>query len=310
MQQHNRLNFQDLEDEWYEPPASIKIRKRRKLQPKRVQAEEVEQDDLENEILFTYHASHHERDWIVSALGGFIADHVIIDVLHLVRGGKEANVYCCKANPALGVNLLAAKIYRPRMFRNLKNDAMYKIGRPILDQGGKPLLDQRSQRALNKKTRIGSEMHITSWIEHEYQALRVLHQAGADVPRPISQDRNTILMEYIGEAHNPAPTLNSLTLSLVEARRLFDRLVENIRIMLSLNLIHADLSAYNVLYFKGGISIIDFPQVVDPLFNPNGYTLLERDVERICQYFSQYKIVANYGQIAARLWEDILGIEE
>jgi RIO kinase 1 len=310
MQQHNKWNEQDLNDESFEPQPTIKIRKKQQLQPKRSRAEEAEQDEFEQEIQFTYHVTHHERDWIVSALSGFFTDHVIVDVLHLVRGGKEANVYCCKANPTLGVNLLAAKIYRPRMFRNLKNDAVYKTGRPVLDQDGKPVLDQRSQRALNKKTRKGSEMHITSWIEHEYQALRVLHLAGADVPRPISQDRNTILMEYIGEAHKPAPTLNNLTLSLVESRRLFDRLVENIRIMLSQNLIHADLSAYNVLYFKGGISIIDFPQVVDPLFNPNGYSLFERDVERICQYFRQYKIVANHKKLAASLWEEILGIEK
>jgi len=232
MQPQNRLNIQDLDDEMVEPQALVKIRKMRQLQSKRSEAEDSEQDEFEQETQFTYHASHHERDWIVSALGGFLADHVIIDILHQVRGGKEANVYCCKANPALGVNLLAAKIYRPRMFRNLKNDALYKIGRPILDQDGKPLRDQRSQRALNKKTRIGAEMHITSWIEHEYQALRVLHAAGADVPRPITQDRNAILMEYIGEVHNPAPTLNNLIISLGEARRLFDRLVENIHIML------------------------------------------------------------------------------
>jgi RIO kinase 1 len=310
MQQHNQWNIQDLDDESFELQPTIKIRKRQQHQPKRSHAEEADQDEFEQVIQFTYHATYHERDWIVSALSGFMADHVIVDVLHQVRGGKEANVYCCKANPTLGVNLLAAKIYRPRMFRNLKNDTVYRLGRPVLDQDGKPVLDQRSQRALIKKTRKGSEMHITSWIEHEYQALRVLHQAGADVPRPISQDRNTILMEYIGEAHDPAPTLNSLTLSLDEAAWLFDRLIENIRIMLSHNLIHADLSAYNVLYFKGGISIIDFPQVVDPLFNPSGYSMFERDVERICQYFRQYKIVVNYKKVAASLWEEIMGIEQ
>jgi RIO kinase 1 len=304
----------DLDDPEFEAYSSNKHHKADQVKMKQKRVENFgalpQQEDLAPEIPFTYQASRHEKEWITSALNGFVADHIITDVLHQIRGGKEANLYCCKTNPALGVDLLAAKIYRPRMFRNLKNDALYKVGRPVLDEHGKEVYDQRSQRALQKKTWKGVQMQITSWIEHEYQALQVLDQAGAKVPKPIAQDRNVILMEYIGEVNKPAPALNTITLSQVEARFLFDLLIENIHLMLSHNLIHADFSAYNVLYWNGEVSIIDFPQVVDPLLNPNGYALLERDVLRICQYFKRYKIAADYKKITKELWADYFRTED
>jgi RIO kinase 1 len=265
-------------------------------------AERAEKDEVKAEVKFTYQGARHERVWIIAALSDFVADHILTDVLHMVQGGKEATVYCCKAYPTLGVDLLAAKIYRPRMFRNLKNDALYREGREILGDDGKAVHDHRSQRAILKKTRLGSEMQITSWIEHEYQTLRTLHDAGAAVPRPVAQNGNVILMDYIGEAGSPAPTLQSVSLEPAEAGPLFDLLIENVGLMLAHNRIHADLSAYNVLYWEGQVTIIDFPQVVDPLYNPQGYRLLERDIARLCQYFSQYKIRANSAQIATDLW--------
>ncbi len=54
--------------------------------------------------------------------------------------------------------------------------------------------------------------------------------------------------------------------------------------MLANNVVHGDLSAYNILYWQGDIRIIDFPQAVNPYKNPNAYRIFERDVERICQY--------------------------
>jgi RIO kinase 1 len=251
---------------------------------------------------FTYKAARHEQLWISTALEKFYDDSLITDVLRIVKGGKEANVYCCRANPALGMELLAAKIYRPRMLRNLKNDALYREGRVLLDDEGKALHDQRSQRAIRKKTRIGSEMSITSWIEHEYKTLDRLYQAGADVPRPITQAGNAILMAYIGEEGSPAPTLSEVTLSRAEAKPLFDRLIENVRLMLERHLVHADLSAYNVLYWEGSATIIDFPQGVDSLRNRRAFDLLLRDVERLCQYFARYGVRANAQALAGELW--------
>ena len=251
---------------------------------------------------FTYKASRHEQQWLSAALAGFYDDSLISDVLHLVRGGKEANVYCCQAHPTLGRGLLAAKVYRPSLLRNLKNDALYKEGRALLGDDGKALRDHRSLRAVRKKTRVGTELSITSWIEYEFQILRRLYTAGADVPRPVAQLGNTILMEYIGEVASPAPTLSGIALPREEIQPIFERLIANVRLMLDNNLVHADLSAYNVLYWEGQVKIIDFPQVVDPVGNRNGFDLLQRDVQRLCQYFQRQGLRANPGALAGEMW--------
>jgi RIO kinase 1 len=294
-------------DENYEEQAIVRPRKVRPGKSRRTvdqdRSELAEQlDQPESGYPFTYKAARHEALWISTALGMFYDDSLITDVLRMVKGGKEANVYCCQANPALGLDLLAAKIYRPRMLRNLKNDALYREGRAVLDDDGKSLRDTRSQRAIRKKTRIGSEMSITSWIEHEYRMLEELYRAGADVPRPVAQAGNAILMAYIGEEGSPAPTLSEVTLPHAEARPMFDRLMENVRLMLEHHLVHADLSAYNVLYWEGSATIIDFPQGVDSLRNRRAFDLLRRDVERLCQYFTRYGLRANPRALSVDLW--------
>jgi len=73
--------------------------------------------------------------------------------LRQVKGGKEATVYCCAAHPATGQDLLAAKVYRPRIFRQLRNDARYRQGRQILGGTAKVVRDHRHLRAVRKGTR-------------------------------------------------------------------------------------------------------------------------------------------------------------
>ena len=97
-------------------------------------------------------SSKHEREWILSYLGDFYDDKQITDVLSRVKGGKEANVYCCAAHPATGLDLIAAKIYRPRQFRQLRNDSRYRQGRSYLDERGKVVRDERLLVAIQKKT--------------------------------------------------------------------------------------------------------------------------------------------------------------
>jgi len=99
-------------------------------------------------------------------------------------------------------------------------------------------------------------------------------------------EKNAILMDYIGDFDTAAPTLNSVTLDHDEAHPLFDRVIRNVDLLLSNQRIHGDLSAYNILYWDGVITLIDFPQVVPPESNPSAWNIFLRDVTRICQYFN------------------------
>ena len=250
----------------------------------------------------TFSASRHEREWILNYLGPFYDTQVILDVLQRVKGGKEANVYCCSAHPGTGLSLLAAKIYRPRMFRNLRNDAQYRQGRAVLDEYGKVVRDGRYLRAIRKGTRIGKEFAHTSWLEHEYQTMQILHAAGVDVPQPLASSSNTILMEYVGDEGLPAPALNEVRLARQEAKPLFDRLMGDVELMLSCGRIHGDLSAYNVLFWNGTIKIIDFPQAIDPFQNRDAMAIFRRDVRRICEYFAGYGVESDPEAIATDFW--------
>jgi RIO kinase 1 len=252
----------------------------------------------------SYTASRQEREWILSYLGTFYDQQIITDVIARVKGGKEANVYCCTAFPGMGVELVAAKIYRPRMFRTLRNDALYREGRRVIDDSGKEVKNDRELHAIRKGSAYGRELSHTSWLGHEYHMLEVLSAAGANVPRPYASQENSILMDYLGEAYNPAPTLNEVRLSgQAEVRRLFDGLLHNVEIMLANQCIHGDLSAYNVLYWEGNFMIIDFPQAVKPDQNRSAFNIFRRDLTRLCQYFSTYGVQVNPGGLASRLWE-------
>lgn len=250
----------------------------------------------------TYSGSRHEHEWIINYLGPFYEDGLITDILRPVKGGKEATVYVGKAAPVLGVDLVAAKLYRPRMFRNLRNDWLYRQGRDVTDAAGHGAWGRRQQNAIKKRTDFGQGLLHMSWLGSEFGSLSVLHGAGADVPEPFAQNENVILMEYIGDAEWPAPTLHSVTLEHDEAPTLFDRAIYNIELMLANGRVHGDLSAHNILYWEGEITIIDFPQAVDPIINEDSWQIFARDVLRVCQYFTKYGIESDPQQLARDIW--------
>ena len=250
---------------------------------------------------------HHERQWVIDSVGPFYRDNIITDVTRLVKGGKEANVYCCDADPATGLELIAAKLYRPRMLRHLKNDAVYKAGRQLRDETGKQIKGRREKLALRKKTNFGKEVDIAWWIGNEYRSQQALYEAGADVPKPVAHQGNTILMAYLGDETMPAPPLSDVTLLPAEAEPLFRRVMDNVALMLDNHFVHGDLSAYNILYWQGQITIIDFPQLVEARSNPNAFMLLQRDITRVCEYFGRFGVKADPTELTIGLWEPYMG---
>lgn len=260
------------------------------------------QDDSARSYNFTYKAARFEEWWLLDSIGGFYENKLISDVLRRLKGGKEASVYLCQASPESEASLLAAKVYRPRSLRNLKNDQIYRTGRIDLADDGKKLFKEADVNAIIKRTAYGEELRHTSWIAYEFNTLEILHAAGADVPKPIAMEKNAILMEYIGDVASAAPTLNSVTLDRDEARSLYERVIRNLDLLLTSERIHGDLSAYNILYWDGDITLIDFPQVTFAEANPSAWVIFLRDVTRVCQYFRSQGVKCDARTLAADLW--------
>jgi RIO kinase 1 len=227
------------------------------------------------------------------ALEPFFADGLLADVLYPIKSGKEATVYCCRGGAALNGALVAAKVYKPKAFRSFRDDSVYREGRVILDK--------RAARAATKRTAFGHKVSSALWTNHEWETLKLLHTAGADVPRPLAQSAGAILLEFIGD-DDPAPVLKDVVLATADAEAMVERLLGNVQLWLACNVVHGDLSPYNVLVHAGDPVVIDFPQAIDPRFNANAFRLLTRDIENLARYFARYGARRNAFELADRYW--------
>jgi RIO kinase 1 len=104
-----------------------------------------------------------------------------------------------------------------------------------------------------------------------------------------------------------APTLNTVRLERDEAEALFREVLRNIDLMLRHDLVHGDLSAYNILYWAsegspGEITLIDFPQIINLRTNPKARFILERDIQRVCEYFAQQGVECDSTAIMDDFW--------
>jgi RIO kinase 1 len=274
-----------------------------KLDPHSVQQFLQRQDDDRQAFSFTYKPARFEEGWLIDSLGFFFEQRWIADVLSKVKAGKEASVYLCRSGDQAKSGLVAAKVFRPRMLRNLKNDQLYRLDRDVLDEDGHLVHDLGMLKAQHKRSVYGEQVRHKSWMAHEFLALKTLYEAGADVPQPYEMSENAILMGFIGDERSAASTLNSVTLHAQEAGPLFERLLQNIAIMLTHGIVHGDLSAYNILYWNGRLTLIDFPQVISPGRHRSAYQIFSRDIARICDYFTHQGLHLDPGQLAADIWK-------
>lgn len=242
-----------------------------------------------------------EQEVLLDLLESFLDDSLITEVLEIVAGGKEATVFRCRAAESTGRDYFAAKVYRPMERRNFRNDTVYQQGRVILNH--------RTKRAYEKGTDFGKKAQQGMWVNAEYETQRALYDAGADVPQPVKCNGNAILMEWLGDDGSAACQLRHARLDPRDAPRLFEQLMANIELMLRNNVIHGDLSPFNVLYHEGGVKIIDFPQAIDARMNRAASELLRRDVENVCNYFNKFGVRSDPHRIASRLWQRFVHAE-
>ena len=263
---------------------------------------------LEGAFRISYTPAEHEGGWLLGSLRQFFTEELLTDLLYMVKGGKEANVYCGEVESSAGRSLLAVKVYRPHQFRQIRNDAQYREGRHTLAADGSAIVnDHRTFRAIARKSKHGRQTQRVSWLAHEYETQLALFHAGAAVPEPLSMAENAILMEYIGDENNAAPTLSQVRLDDGECWPLFKRIIRTVESLLKLGKIHGDLSAYNILYWEGDVYVIDFPQAVNAVGNQSAAEILLRDITRVCDYFGRQGLRIDATSLTDALWRSYIG---
>lgn len=220
-----------------------------------------------------------------------IDDGVIDEVLRSLKSGKEATVYVVRS----GEQLLCAKVYRDMAQRSFQKRATYQEGRKTRGS--------RETRAMGKSTRFGRKEQEAAWKTAEVDALYRLVNAGVRVPRPHGYFNDVLLMEMVTDAHGaPAPRLGEVDLPPEVARGFHDFLIRQVVRMLSIGLIHGDLSEFNVLVGPEGPVIIDLPQAVNAAGNNNAFAMLERDVNNLRDTLGRFAPELLATEYAREMW--------
>ena len=226
-----------------------------------------------------------------AGLQPLIDDGVIDEVLRSLKSGKEATVYVVRT----GSQVRCAKVYRDMGQRSFQKRAQYQEGRKVRGS--------RQARAMAKSTRFGRKEQESAWKNAEVDALYKLVAADVRVPKPYGYFNDVLIMELVTDADgNPAPRLGEVDLSPELARDYHAFLIRQIVRMLSLGLIHGDLSEFNVLVGPDGPVIIDLPQAVNAAGNNNAFAMLERDVNNIRNTLGRFAPELLETQYAREMW--------
>jgi RIO kinase 1 len=216
-------------------------------------------------------------DWLVTELAAVDTEHGVL------KTGKEADAcLITRAVPGTGRNcMLVAKRYRSHDHRMFHRDAGYLEGRRVRAS--------RVNRAMSSRSAFGKEAIAGQWAGAEFGALshlwQICVQLGVEpfVPYPVQILGTEVLMEYLGAPDGTAaPRLANVK---DNAEDLWEQLLLALKVMARAGYTHGDLSPYNILVHNGRIMIIDLPQIVDLVANPQGKTFLERDVHNVVSWF-------------------------
>jgi RIO kinase 1 len=263
----------------------------------------VDPDDLEDgQRLTTYwdveplmRGPQPVPDWLVT-------DRAAIDTeLGVLKTGKEADVFVLERAVADGFEpqgaarscILAAKRYRAPEHRSFHRNSTYTEGRRTRRS--------RDARAMEKKTAFGRKVESAQWAWAEWEALKRCHRLGLPVPYPVQIDGTEILMELVTVDGDPAPRLASARPGPDLLRHWFDQLREAMVTLAQNGLAHGDLSPYNILAAGERLMIIDLPQVIDVVANPQGTEFLRRDCHNVCTWFVRRGLPVDEEELFAEL---------
>ncbi|SCL15474.1 RIO kinase 1 [Micromonospora nigra] len=227
------------------------------------------------------HGPQPHPDWLVTELAAKDSE------LGVLKTGKEADVHLVRRGVP-GTDrfcLLAVKRYRDAQHRLFHRDAGYLEGRRVRRS--------REMRAMAGRTSFGRQMIAGQWAAAEFAALARLWEIGdrygtIRVPYPVQLRGTELMLEFLGDPGegSAAPRLAQLRPDPADLRDLWTQLVDALVVLARAGYAHGDLSPYNLLVHQGRLVMIDLPQVVDVVANPQGHEFLARDVRVVATWFA------------------------
>ncbi len=214
--------------------------------------------------------------WLVTELAAVDTE------LGILKTGKEADVFLIRRGvPGTERScLLAAKRYRAAEHKMFQRDTEYLEGLRVRES--------RMNRAIANRSAAGRSMIAIQWAGAEFAALGELHREGLPVPYPVQVLGTEVLLEFIGDPDGTAaPRLAETRPDGPELARLWAQLVQALIALARLGYAHGDMSAYNLLVWRGQLYIIDVPQLVDVVANPRGGQFLDRDAANVAGWFAR-----------------------
>lgn len=199
----------------------------------------------------------------------------VLDIIDFpISTGKEGNVF---RGVTTENKLVAIKIYRIST-STFKHISQYIIGDPRF-----------------KSIRKTRQNIIYAWTKKEFKNLERLNKIGIKAPKPIISYNNVLVMQYLGEKNKSAPMLKDVKIENPE--EIYESLIGSIKKMYQkADLVHGDISEYNILYYRSKPYLIDLGQGVLNK-HPNAHEFLKRDINNLVRYFKKYGIKANVEKI-------------
>ncbi|GIZ45665.1 hypothetical protein CKM354_000882200 [Cercospora kikuchii] len=208
--------------------------------------------------------------------------NIVSEINGVLSTGKEANVYHAATIPEEGEKVLnrAIKVYKTSILV-FKDRDKYVTGEHRFRSG----YNKSSNRAM-----------VKVWAEKEFRNLRRIHQAGIPCPEPVYLKAHVLVMSFLGNSKGyPAPRLRDVEFDETRTPEeiaqkwstIYVELLSYMRILYQVcRLVHADLSEYNLLYYKDTLYVIDVSQSVEH-DHPRSLEFLRMDIKNVSDFFKR-----------------------
>lgn len=201
----------------------------------------------------------------------------LLEINGCLSTGKEANVYYAKGENNLEY---AVKIFKTSILV-FKDRDRYVTG---------------EHRFRHGYCKSNPRKMVRTWAEKEMRNLKRLATAGIPCPIPRLLKQHVLIMDFLGQDGWCAPRLKEVTLTLDESIKCYHTIITDMRLMYhECNLVHGDLSEYNLLWYKERPIIIDVSQSVEHA-HPFANDFLKKDIQNVNEFFQKKDVLtlSNY----------------